>query len=149
MVPVELLKRMDVFEGLTEEDLRKIAAIAEERTYDAGQMIFAENDMATKLFLVQEGRVAIQFALGDRRRATVQTVGKGHLVGWSALVEPYRFTASAVAVVPSRLIAVDGQGLQELFQADCRLGFIIMHRLAVIISERLRDTRLQLISLYA
>lgn len=44
----------------------------------------------------------------------------------------------------SLVITVDRAGLRRLMGRDCYLGFVIMEKLAEIISMRLRETRLQL-----
>jgi CRP-like cAMP-binding protein len=58
-------------------------------------------------------------------------------------------TASARAVLDSRLAAVDGRELRKLCDQDYELGYIIMRRIANVIAARLMITRLQLLDLYA
>ncbi|MCL4458402.1 MAG: cyclic nucleotide-binding domain-containing protein [Chloroflexi bacterium] len=147
MVSKEILRKTDVFVGLTDEQLESVAAIAQEEVYEPGAIIFSEHDIAKNLYIVEDGRVAVQIPVDKHRRATIHTVTNGLTFGWSALVEPYRFTASARCVEPSRVITIDGAELGKLFEGDCRMGFIVMSRIAMIISGRLRDTMLQLISL--
>jgi len=147
MVPVETLKKLDIFDGLSEDELNAVKWIAEVEDYPKGSKIFKENEEARKLYILQEGRVAIQFEVGRHLEEVVHTVSSGQAFGWSALVVPYQFTASARCMAESKVITIDREGIRRLFEEDCHIGFIIMEKLAELISERLRETRLQLLNL--
>ena len=56
-------------------------------------------------------------------------------------------TASAVALKDSILLALDGDGLRALCEADHDLGYIFMRRISNIVASRLLATRLQLYDL--
>ncbi|MBI5696255.1 MAG: cyclic nucleotide-binding domain-containing protein [Nitrospirae bacterium] len=147
MVPVETLKSLDVFSGLTEFEMMEVARVCDTQDYPSGTMVFRENDDADRLYVLLAGRVAIQFEVGRHQDAVVHTSEAGQAFGWSALVQPYRFTASARCMSDSKILTVDREGLRALLSEDCHIGFIIMEKLAEIISKRLRETRIQLISM--
>jgi len=147
MVPVEILKRLDIFDGLTEAEMKSITEIAELRECPKGSVIFKENQDAEMLYVLLLGNIAIHFETGRHQEAIVHSVGAGQAFGWSALVQPYQFTASARCVNNSKLVCIDRKKLRDLLNMDCHMGFVIMEKLAELVSTRLRDTRLQLISL--
>jgi CRP/FNR family transcriptional regulator, cyclic AMP receptor protein len=147
MVSAEPIRKSELFEGLTDDELVAIAKIAREEIYEAGASIFAENQIAEDLYIVREGRVAILVDIGRGRQTVIDTVAKGGSFGWSAMVPPYILTGTAKAVEKSRVIAIPADGLRELCRKNCRTCYTIMEKLAMIISGRLKDTRLQLISL--
>lgn len=147
MVSVDILKGLDVFDDLPERDLTAIAKMSDAVECPSGTAVFRENDDAGKLYVLLTGKAAIHFEVGRHQEAVVHSVAPGQAFGWSALVQPYRFTASAKCMEDSRVLAVDREGLRRLIEEDCRVGFVIMEKLAGIISRRLRDTRIQLISM--
>jgi CRP-like cAMP-binding protein len=147
MIGLEALRKGEIFEGLSDDELAAIARIACEQTYPAGSRIFVENDPATHLYIVREGRVAILIDIGRGKQTVVDTVTANGSFGWSALVPPYLLTGTATAMDRTRIIAIPGNELRALCQQNCRTCYTIMERLATIISSRLRDTRMQLISL--
>jgi CRP/FNR family cyclic AMP-dependent transcriptional regulator len=147
MVPLGSLRKSELFEGLTDDELVAIAKMAQEETYEAGAQIFAENEAAKNLYIVLEGRVAILIDIGRGRQTVVDTVVKGGSFGWSALVPPYILTGTAKAVEKSKVIAIPCEDLQGLCKSNCRACYTVMENLATIISGRLGDTRMQLISL--
>jgi CRP/FNR family cyclic AMP-dependent transcriptional regulator len=149
MVSPELLRRFPFFSGLTDEEIKSIAMISDEETYEANTFIFREGDKAQKMFVLIEGTVDIMVNTDEEglERETVSTLNHGDVFCWSAVVEPNLLTASAFAATPVIVVAIDGAGLRAMFELDCHLGFRILQKAAVIISDRLKDTRIQMLSL--
>jgi CRP/FNR family cyclic AMP-dependent transcriptional regulator len=147
MIALETLRKSDVFGGLTDDELVAIARMAHEETYTAGTQILAESGPAKYLYLVVEGRVVILADIARGRQAVIDTVTKGSSFGWSAMVPPYTLSGTVTAVDSVRLIAIPGEELRGLCKTNCSLCYTIMERLATLISRRLSDTRLQLLSM--
>ncbi len=123
--------------------------ISEEEKYEANTFIFHERDKAEKLFVLLEGTVDIMVDTDEEglQHETVSTLSPGDVFCWSAVVEPYTLTASAFAATPVTVIAIDGAGLRAMFELDCHLGYRILQKAAQVISDRLKDTRIQMLSL--
>ena len=62
------------------------------KTYKAGETIFKAGDRGDELYIVREGKVAIQ--LGNR---TLAVIGEGEVFGEMALIDAGPRSASAVA----------------------------------------------------
>lgn len=149
MVSPELLRRFPFFAGLTDEELKSIAMISDEKHYEANTFIFRERDKADKLYVLLEGTVDIMVDTDEEglRHETVSTLSPGDAFCWSAVVEPHILTASAFAATPTNVIAVDGAGLRAMFELDCHLGYRVLQKAAQLVSNRLKDTRIQMLSL--
>lgn len=147
MVGLEALRKSDLFEGLSDDELAAIAKMAREEAYEVGRIIFKENDVAKDLYIVREGRVAILIDIGRGKQTVIDTVCRNSSFGWSAMVPPYVLTGTAKAMERTRVIVLTGQDMRELCRMNCGTCYTIMEKLATIISGRLKDTRLQLISL--
>lgn len=147
MVKLDDLRGASLLEGLADDQLAEIARIAREETFEPGAFLFRENDEATTLYCVLEGRVAVLIDIGSGRKTNVDTVSRGETVGWSAMVPPHTMTASAKAVERTRVIAIPGREMREFCLTNCHMCYTIMENLARTVGERLRDTRLQLTSL--
>ena len=110
--------------------------------------MFREGDRDSVLYVVEEGRVAIEIAVPGRGRVTILTVGPGEVFGWSSLFSsgprPHRPARSSR---PGRL-ALDAVRLRELCDADPRLGYLLTRRILDVVSERLKATRMQLLDIY-
>lgn len=132
---------------LTEEELEKLAKLGREEVYEAGEVLFTEGSVAKDLYVVDEGRVALDMNLsvysGTGRAGTVDVMTKGRTFGWSAVRgSPVTMTARALERV--KVIAIDGDSLRSLFDEDPYLGFKIMEGMLAIVSSRLRHVRLTL-----
>lgn len=147
MVSLSELRASSLLEGLNDEQLAQVAKIAHEETFETGSLLFKENDEATTLYLIMEGRVAVLIDIGGGRKTNVDTVTKGETVGWSAMVPPHTMTASAKAVERTRVVALPGSQMRDFCLTNCQMCYTIMENLAKTIGARLRDTRLQLTSL--
>jgi len=106
MVSVDSLCSCELFAGLDAEELAQIAAIAGQETYQAGDLICAEREVADRLFILCEGRVEVRVRLHSSFESggemTIEEVEPGCVFGWSSLVKQRRFTASARALTSAR-----------------------------------------------
>jgi CRP-like cAMP-binding protein len=105
--------------------------------------VFARGDPATTLFLLVEGAVELSAAPEGGGPATVvQTVTHpGHPVGWSALVAPYTYRATATAREPTRLLAIPRAALEGQATARPTFGVALMRAVIGVVGDRLRATR--------
>ncbi|MBI5192533.1 MAG: cyclic nucleotide-binding domain-containing protein [Nitrospirae bacterium] len=146
MISYDDMKGIDFFKDFTEDELRAVQVICNEESYRAGDIIFNEDTPAMHLYVLKSGKVSIDIKVGSGKYISVLTLSNfAEPLGWSALVEPFRFTATTRCVEDSTIISIDAIKLLDLIMNDYRMGFLVMRRIARLISERVRDTRLQLI----
>ncbi|MDD5433800.1 MAG: cyclic nucleotide-binding domain-containing protein [Nitrospira sp.] len=146
MISFDDIKRIDFFKDFTEDELNAVQKICNEESYSAGAVIFNEDEPALHLYVLKTGKVSIDIKVDSGRYLSVLTLSNfADPLGWSALVEPFRFTASGRCVEDSTIISIDAMKLLELIKNDYRMGFLIMRRIAQLISHRIKDTRFQLI----
>ncbi len=87
MISPEVLRRYPYFSGISNESLKQLAMIAEEKSIPANCAMFHEGDSASHLSVILKGEVNIQYTLGNGELRTVDTLVDGDLLMWSALVE--------------------------------------------------------------
>ena len=145
---IPLLKRCEVFVGLGDSDLKKIAALPSWRrnSYDEGEFIFRENVVAKDFYILEEGEVRLVVDVYEEgakgvRQIQVDNITKGDVFGWSSLVTPHSLTTSAICVKPSSVLVVDGTDLSVLMDNNHSLGYEVMKGLVRVIGARLRDLR--------
>ena len=118
--------------------------VADEQAIPAGSVFFREGDRADCLYIIAEGEVDIDYTLGSGERRTVDTVVAGELVMWSALVEPYRSTATGTARKYVKLIAINAEALRKLCEKDRELGYRLLICVTKLLATRLEGARVQL-----
>ena len=147
----QVLKDCFLFSELSDSELEKVATSAVEKQYEAGATIFSTGDNAEELFVLQEGRVAVQMTLPKTsgqasRRITVDVVTKNEIAGWSAIVEPYKYTFTAVCLQKTVALSIDGNKLRWLLRENPKIGYEVMKGLTRVIAAGLNDTRQVLMS---
>ena len=139
------LQDNELFGSLTEDELSKIAPLCSDFVAIEGATILMEGRNASHLYVVTDGQVALQKWIrpphGTRsRRTTITLCRPGEIVGWSALVEPYKYTLSAVAWEHTRLINIDAKMLRRTLDTHPEIGYKVMSSLAAVVLRRLRQT---------
>ncbi|MBI2288660.1 MAG: cyclic nucleotide-binding domain-containing protein [Chloroflexi bacterium] len=147
----QVLKECSVFSALSDSELDRIASLAVEKQYEAGTTIFEEGDSAQEFFVLQEGKVALQMTFSERqgqlgRRITVDVVNKNEIVGWSAIVEPYTYTLTAVCLQKVNALSIDGSKFRRLLRDNHHIGYEVLKETIKVVASRLDDTRQVLIS---
>jgi len=98
---VSFLHSLPLFEGLTDEELRFLAAEAKPRTYEAGAMIFHQGEPGTTCHIITRGKVRV-FVIGeDGRELSVSIFGPGEIVGEMALFENLPRSANVETLEPT------------------------------------------------
>jgi len=134
MIPSERLRNVEIFQGLKDEELQVVARFCQEEAVPEGYTLCEEGAKAIKLFILEEGAVSIRFKKGVN--FAVQTPGK--ILGWSFLVPPNRYTASAVTILPSKLLVIKSPDFYALVNKDPKMGIKIMNNLAKVVASRMK-----------
>jgi CRP-like cAMP-binding protein len=147
MISIELLRRYPFFAMLTEDQLKAIAMVAEEKTYPKESLLLKENSPANKLILLLEGDVDLIYSGGGEGaicNALVGSIAPGEMLGVSSIIEPYTYISSARANLPAKVIEIDGAAVRALMQVDNLLGYALMRNVATAVLERLKYTQVEL-----
>ena len=147
---IKVLQTIPWFQELDQKHFEKMLKISSLLEVDAKQELFREGDPEDYLYIVSQGRVAIEIMVPSRGRMRIYTAEPMDVVGWSSVTPVVRRrTAGAQAVLPSCLVRQDAAALRQLAEEDCALGYIIMRRMANVVASRLLTTRLQLLDMFA
>ena len=149
MTTVDVLGRCELFRHLETRHLERLSNMCREFSCQAGEVIFREGDNAVDLYVLADGRVALEteIVVVPGRPAvptTVDLVGSNDCFGWSAVVEPNLYTASARCMSASSGVAISGDALREIMGESPALGREVMDRLAQCVAQRLAHTRIRL-----
>lgn len=137
MLSPELLQRYSFFASLTDEQLKAIAQIGEEKSFPKDSILIEENSAADNLMLLLEGAVDL-FYSGERGKSVKAcSIAPGVVFGVSALIAPYKSTASARAIMPTKVVDIDGVALRKLIENDQTLGSDMIRNVAAAVLARL------------
>ena len=142
-VSLETAGAYRLLNDLHPRQLRALVAIAQDRQYNRGDIIFPSGATSSFLHLIVSGDVALE-AVSDGLKHEVQTLHAGDAMGWSAITGDSltHFQARALSAVTT--VAIPGAALRALCDADPALGYALMRRLVDLASERLDAMRVKL-----
>ena len=139
------LKECELFSGLGDDELARVAIICSEIELTEGTPLFSEHQPAEQIYVVTKGQIALHKSIGTfqvqpmRRFATVAFCAPGQVVGWSALVEPYRYTLSATAWEHCQLLGISSSLLRRAMELNPGIGYRIMKSLSEVMGRRLQQ----------
>jgi hypothetical protein len=131
----KLVGRIELFDGLTEEQVLRLAGACGQRTYKQGDRLFMIGEESSELLFVMEGRVRIE--LDDAERV-VGVVGAGDSLGEVALLTGTAHSASATAMTPVKVGVLPRRRLLELMRQRPDIAVVLYRNLARGLGEKLR-----------
>jgi CRP-like cAMP-binding protein len=124
-----------LFKGLSQDFMREISDLAEDRNFKENQIIFNRGDSADYLYFLIQGHVNVFIQEGGSLNFTVDE--SGEVFGWSALVDPNIYTASAQCFEDTTVLRIDATRLEHVFDRFPKEAYRVMKRLAGVIGQRL------------
>lgn len=144
------LQKIPWFQELSKDHIRKLAEITSLHQVKAGEVLFREGDNEACVYVVIEGRIALDMFVPHRGKIRFYTAEPWEVFGWSSVTPNIRQrTAGATAVVDGSIVCINSEKLREACDKDHDLGYLVMRRLANVVASRLLVTRLQLLDMFA
>jgi hypothetical protein len=135
VVKIDRLKKVDILEGLTEEELKSIAQYFEEENFGAGVTLCEEGTTADRLYVLEHGKVSVN----SRKGGEYDIDMPGRIVGWSFLVPPFLYTASAVTKTPAKVLVIKSPDFYYVIHKEPKMGMKVINNLAQVIASRLYE----------
>ncbi|MFC1910646.1 Crp/Fnr family transcriptional regulator [Chloroflexota bacterium] len=145
MEKTEVLKKSELFNRLDEKQLNEIANMCEAEVFEAGQTLYKQDKFLEKIYVIQEGLVAIILEVGPMAQRQVQSASVYEVVGWSAVLEPHIATATVKALEKTTALSFKGEDLADLCFVKPEIGCRVSRGLARVIAKRLRQAYIQLL----
>jgi len=138
------IREADLFKEMSQEFMTELGKIMGEKSYKEGTFLFKEGDAADYFYVVEEGRVKLSIRGGGHVVNIV--TDSGEAFGWSSLVGRETYTTSAECLVPCRLIRIEKEKLNKLFEKHLTDGVMFYKHLAGVVGQRLINSYNSLLS---
>lgn len=136
---IQFLKTVPFFDRLSKRQLKSVSDIMFERTYDADESIFEEGQPGAALFLILDGKIAIEI-FRETSTTRLAVLEKGAFFGEMALLDDAPRSANARALERTRTLALYRNDLNAMTHRHARTACQIYRSLATMIGDRLRST---------
>ncbi|HSR13853.1 MAG TPA: cyclic nucleotide-binding domain-containing protein [Thermodesulfobacteriota bacterium] len=131
-IGIDRLRKVDVLQGLTDWELKTVAHFLREEKVAEGVTLVEEGEKADRLFILEDGEISLRLPKGQP-----YSIRPGKILGWSFLVPPHRYTASAETMAASKLLVMQSPDFYYLIHKEPRMGVKVMANLTQIVAGRL------------
>ena len=137
-----LLKRVQLFANLNDDELEALAAVCQERPYQAGEIIIEQNTTGKEMYIVADGSGEVFIQGVDNSRSLV-VLGKGQVIGEMALIDQgYRSASVRATSKGATLYMIESEDFYKVCEENNHIGFVVMRNLAIDIAFKLRHRNL-------
>jgi CRP-like cAMP-binding protein len=131
--------------GMKPEHIDIIGRGARERSFEPREVIFHQGEPASRIYLIEDGKIALEAHGPDGRHLDLQTLGPGEVLGWSWLFAPFVWTLQAHVLEPTRVTILDGAHLLVACEENHDFGYALMRRVAHLVVQRLETVSRQIL----
>ena len=137
---IRFLKKIPFFESLKRHQLEQVATLVYERQYNEGEFIFEINQPGAALFVIQTGEVSVEIPDNEGNYTQLAILPKQSFLGELALLDESPRSASARALVPTKMLVLFRKDLDTLATTHPDITSHIYKALAAIVGNRLKAT---------
>ncbi len=127
---VLFLKSVDLFSRIPGEDLAQIAGIAQEVSFEKGELIIQEGEVGDSMYLIIDGQVMVH-----RLTQELTRLGEKESFGEMALLDNEPRSATVTAVSDVTCLKIEREEFYELMSEKIEIAHGIIH----ILTHRLRE----------
>jgi aspartate ammonia-lyase len=139
-IAAELMLEIPLLKNLSVDEIRDLLAVAEDRQYKAGEIIFDEGTGERALYVVLYGQVEIRLPVSEFDDAAVSTIIGPSVVGESSFFHPAPHTAAVHCLTTVRAIRVGRDEYDRLATSKPLVAFKLATNAAEILARRLQET---------
>jgi len=132
--PSDVLRRVPVFSALTEQQFELVRSRIIERHFDAGELVFAEGEHCSGLYVVKSGSVRIFKNSPGGREQVLSIDGPGSSVAELPVFDGGNYPASAQTVTESTMLFYSKQDFHALCMQYPEVGLKVL----AVVGARLR-----------
>ena len=142
----EILRTCELFSELSDKELRSIAKLGRIEKFEAGEKIYEQSSIGTKLYILFKGHVALErmVDLGGVRKANVtvftlrERTNRRIMGGWCTLVgKQHVQMCSAVCEKSTQVISMRCSDLRETMIKDSNMRIKILEKLILLLRDRI------------
>jgi hypothetical protein len=132
------LRESDVFEGLTDNELRYVAAIGHRRKISAGERLAEGGSRGEMLFVILEGD--LRLLTHTLPEIPVRTAHAGETVPLAVIIDPPVLVTTVEAASDGEVFAIPRKRLLDLLEKQPLMGFQVYRAAAKAFEHRYRMT---------
>lgn len=139
---VEILKRVHLFSGLSNNDLLLISNLCEEVSVEPGDTVAKQATVGDSFFVIANGTIEVVVE-SKSNYTNLLTLGEGQVFGEMTMLDKgYRSATGNAGTSGCKLLKIENAQLNALFEEYNRIGYVFMRHLAIEMAFKLRRMNL-------
>lgn len=136
---ISIMRRVELFRGLNEAQLKRLGDISTKEIYHKGAVVFEQNSVGDRMYIVGSGQVEVRLRASKGGSQTAVYLGEGQVFGEMALVDSGLRSATLVAVGDGTTVySIPAVDFHALCTNDTAIGYIMMRNIAQDLSFKVR-----------
>jgi len=131
--------------GMPEDHVARLATMARHVSFPARHRLFDEGAPADRFWIIDAGEAALDVLVPGVGRLTIETLGRGDVVGLSWLVPPHQWKFGVVCTQSMQAFEFDARAIRAACNEDPALGYALTIRFLGVAARRLQATRTRLL----
>ena len=137
---IEELRKIPLFEHLTDEELKILSSLIEERTFEPEERVFSEGDPGDGIYIIKKGRIRISILLPGIGEELLTLLRNGSHFGEMSVIEDKHRSASAIADDKTTCLFIPKKRFLQFLNQNIEVENKILKGLVQELSSRLRKT---------
>ncbi|MEW6570537.1 MAG: Crp/Fnr family transcriptional regulator [Nitrospirota bacterium] len=142
---LESLKKIELFDSLTEEELRQVSHTIVVKRFDKNEIILYEEDTSEYMYIILDGKVKVVQTTEDGKEILLSMHQSGEFFGEMSLIDGKTSPATVVATEKSTVAIISKKDFYLSISSQSK----ILGNLLLILCSRLRESweKIQLLNL--
>jgi HEAT repeat protein len=132
---VLFLQHVQLFAKLPPDDLRQIASVAEELTFDDGAIIAEQGEPGDMLYIIVSGEIVVTTVDETGQKVELSRRQSGEYVGEMAIISDEVRMATLTAAGNARTLCISQKQFKEILRLRPEVALAVM----AVLSQRLRE----------
>ncbi|MBI2941225.1 MAG: cyclic nucleotide-binding domain-containing protein [Chloroflexi bacterium] len=156
-IELQAIRKVPIFDGLTEDQLRAVLGIVRRTRCPAGTVLLREGEIGQTMYVLVEGMVEItkrvtlrlsRTDFGEKTKTLARLDGAdAPFFGEMAILEENERSATVTAVTPCELLEIQKGDFEQIAARDPLLGYRIVRNVARMLCARLRSSNRDVLKL--
>lgn len=125
MIDIQSIKKEGFLAGLTDEELRAVAAVMRKKHFALGETLFKASQQDRSLHLIRSGEIKFCVAAPDGEQFTLIILKEGDMFGGMSFLDGTPRTATAIAIADVETYRIEWSDFEPVAEAHPRMAFTL------------------------
>lgn len=136
-----ILDKVEIFEGLTQQEMDALTASSVTRSYPKNTVIINENDHADSLYLIESGRVKVYCSDKNGKEFIMNTLTTGDHFGELALLDDDKRSASVRTMEKSNFCIIYKEDFNQVLAQQPNIAKTLIRNLTRRVRKLTQDVK--------